>query len=139
MYWANFEDDPHRLGLYRLSLDNNSGPQRVARPGTDMRYGASIVSSDVLAYRHADARLPERLVVRNAVGDEIQLSFGPKPGDPIARKGGAAETLSFKSLDGLQIPAVLYRPDDTGGPRSHAIIVHAHGGPRDKVYPLWAQ
>ena len=137
VYWANSEADPHRLGLYRLSLQTDLEPERVAGPGTDMRYNAQFVGRDTLLYRHAGARVPERLIARTSNGGEIQLSTGPKPGDPITRKGAPAEIVSFESLDGMKIPAVLYRPDEIEGPGKHRIIVHAHGGSRYKVYPVW--
>lgn len=137
IYWANSETDPHRLALYRLSVANGLEPQPVAGAGTEMRYDAQFVSGDVLLYRHADALIPERLVVSSTTGKERQLSTGPRPGDALTRKGAPAEIVTFESLDGMEISGVLYRPRATGGNGVHPVIVHAHGGPRDKVYPIW--
>ncbi|MEM1245291.1 MAG: prolyl oligopeptidase family serine peptidase [Acidobacteriota bacterium] len=135
LYWASSEDDPHRLGLYRLALGEVL-PERIGSAGTDMRFGARFASPEVLLYFHADALVPERLVLRRASGEELQLSSGPRPGDPITRKGAEAELVSFPSLDGLEIPAILYRPDDPE--QNRGLVVHAHGGSRSKVYPVWS-
>lgn len=137
VYWANSEADPHRLDLYRMSVRNGLEPERLARPSTDMRYNAHFASDDVLLYRHADAMVPERLIARTSNGHEIQLSSGPEPGDSVTNKGVPAEIVTFESLDGMAIPAVLYRPAKIGGRGEHRIIVHAHGGSRSKVYPVW--
>lgn len=43
------------------------------------------------------------------------------------------EAVSYPSFDGLQIPALLYRPAQPNG----AVIVHPHGGPRDQYSYDW--
>jgi dipeptidyl aminopeptidase/acylaminoacyl peptidase len=43
------------------------------------------------------------------------------------------ETVSYKSYDGLEIPAFLYRPERSNG----AAIVYPHGGPRDQYGFFW--
>ncbi len=135
IYWANSESEPHRLGLYRMALRNGLKPRRVAAGEPGMRSKAQFVKNGAMLYVHASAPVPERLMIRTEKNDEIQLSTGPRPGDPITRKAGDAEVVIYDSFDGMKIPAVLWRPRKIG--KGCPVVVHAHGGPRDKVYPVW--
>ena len=138
VYWANSERDPHRLDLYRAELDGALRPEPVGTAADEtMRYRAVFVDDDTIAYFHAGPKIPERLVVRLPGGRIKQLSTGPAPGDPITSKGRLPELVSFKSLDGMEIPAILYRPRSGRGAGRHPVIVNAHGGSRYKVYPIW--
>ena len=43
------------------------------------------------------------------------------------------EFVSYKSFDGLEIPAFLYRPEKSNG----AAILYPHGGPKDQYVFGW--
>jgi dipeptidyl aminopeptidase/acylaminoacyl peptidase len=53
--------------------------------------------------------------------------------DPKASKLLMPERVSYKSYDGLEIPAFLYRPQKPNG----AAIVHPHGGPSAQEWLGW--
>lgn len=138
VYWANSEADRHRLDLYSMSLRNSLKPRRLAGSSEGgMRYDAQFTSGNVLLYRHAGAFIPERLMLYAEATASRQLSTGARPGDPVTKKAVDAEVVTFKSLDGLAIPAVLYRSKPRPGQARQPAIVHAHGGSRSKVYPVW--
>ncbi len=87
-------------------------------------------------YRQAGATTPERLVASRE-GSELQLSTARPPARSLAGKPLAGEVIRFDAPDGLSISAVLYRPKGRAAPASLPAIVHAHGGSRQKVYPVW--
>ena len=43
------------------------------------------------------------------------------------------EIVSYKSFEGLEIPAFLYKPEKSNG----AAIVYPHGGPKDQYGYIW--
>jgi dipeptidyl aminopeptidase/acylaminoacyl peptidase len=47
------------------------------------------------------------------------------------------EEISYRSLDGLEVPAFLYRPRSASPDTPVAAIVHAHGGPTDAFVDEW--
>lgn len=61
-----------------------------------------------------------------------QLTFSSPPA--LARnKKVMPEIVSYKSYDGLEIPAFLYRPEKPNG----AAILYPHGGPKDQYTYIW--
>jgi dipeptidyl aminopeptidase/acylaminoacyl peptidase len=61
-----------------------------------------------------------------------QLTFSNPPAMQRNKKV-MPEVISYKSYDGLEIPAFLYRPEKSNG----AAIVHPHGGPKDQYGFFW--
>jgi dipeptidyl aminopeptidase/acylaminoacyl peptidase len=62
----------------------------------------------------------------------IQLTFSTPPA-LHRNKMIAPEIVSYKSYDGLEIPAFLYRPQKPNG----AAILYPHGGPKDQYVFSW--
>jgi dipeptidyl aminopeptidase/acylaminoacyl peptidase len=63
---------------------------------------------------------------------ETQLTFSTPPA--LRRDNMVSpEIVSYKSYDGLEIPAFLYRPEKSNG----AAIVYPHGGPKDQYGFFW--
>jgi dipeptidyl aminopeptidase/acylaminoacyl peptidase len=61
-----------------------------------------------------------------------QLTFSTPPA--LQRnKMVLPEVVSYKSYDGLEIPAFLYRPEKSNG----AAILYSHGGPKDQYAFSW--
>lgn len=61
-----------------------------------------------------------------------QLTFSNPPALQRNKKV-MPEVVSYKSYDGLEIPAFLYRPEKPNG----AAIVYPHGGPKDQYGFFW--
>lgn len=61
-----------------------------------------------------------------------QLTFSMPPA-MAKNKFIAPEIVSYKSYDGLEIPAFLYRPQKPNG----AAILYPHGGPKDQYGFFW--
>lgn len=61
-----------------------------------------------------------------------QLTFSNPPAMQ-RHKFIAPEAVSYKSFDGLEIPAFLYRPEKSNG----AAILYPHGGPKDQYGLAW--
>lgn len=137
-YLANSEDDLARLGLYSLSLNEEMTPSRVSF-GADqsMPFSVKTLATGGLAYQAASGSTPASLMVAPSAASPMQLSSGPKPGDPITDQLPAPEIAEFTARDGLTIQMVVYRPAEVFGERAHAAVVHSHGGSRSQVYPVW--
>jgi len=66
--------------------------------------------------------------------DITQLTFSTPPALHVMRnKMVIPEVVSYKSFDGLEIPAFLYQPEKSNG----AAILYPHGGPKDQYILGW--
>jgi len=137
VYWTPSREDPHRLDLHELAVAQGLQPRRMfADASPPMRYGALFLADGALAWREASNRVPERLMLRGADGRIDALSTPA----PLARIGALLrepEDVAFRSLDGLTIHGVLYRSAQAAPGTRAPLIVHAHGGSRDKAWPVW--
>jgi dipeptidyl aminopeptidase/acylaminoacyl peptidase len=61
-----------------------------------------------------------------------QLTYSNPPAMQVNKKI-MPEVVCYKSFDGLEIPAFLYRPETSNG----AAIVYPHGGPKDQYGYIW--
>ncbi|MBI5951338.1 MAG: S9 family peptidase [Chloroflexi bacterium] len=77
--------------------------------------------------------LPPDIYRMDFPGKQVtQLTFSNPPALQRNKKV-LPEVVSYKSYDGLEIPAFLYRPEKPNG----AAIVYPHGGPKDQYGFFW--
>lgn len=137
VYWAPSREDRHRLDLYELRAADALQPQRLLAPiPATMRYGAVFFADGTLAWRQASNHAPERLMWRATDGRIAALST-PGPLERIGKLLREPEIVSFRSRDGLEIHGVLYRSAQSPPGTRAPLIVHVHGGSRDKAWPAW--
>jgi dipeptidyl aminopeptidase/acylaminoacyl peptidase len=128
-------------GWSRLVLrDLESGdlmPAPQLRPGTSPAFGSALaVSPDGrrVALLWAQPRRPTELyVVETATGEATRLTDSALGGlreEDLA----SPEEIRYRSFDGREIPAWLFRPDDEG-PRP--VVLAIHGGPESQERPLY--
>jgi dipeptidyl aminopeptidase/acylaminoacyl peptidase len=125
----------NRDGAFDLSLievetgevtDLHSGPGFHSNPNWS-RDGSFIT------FEFESPLLPPDLY-RMELPDErtIQLTYSNPPALENNKKI-VPEIVSYKSFDGLDIPAFLYKPETSNG----AAIVYPHGGPKDQYGYIW--
>ena len=125
----------NRSGAFDLSLiEVDTGDV------TDLRSGLGIHSNpnwspdgSFLTYEYESPLLPPDLYrIELSTNQVTQLTFSNPPAMEINRKV-LPEIVCYKSFDGLEIPAFLYRPEKPNG----AAIVYPHGGPKDQYGYFW--
>ncbi len=86
-----------------------------------------------LTFEYEDwSRPPELYRLELSNGQLTQLTFSNPPA--LARNNLIKpEIISYRSFDGLEIPAFLYRPANPNG----AAVVHPHGGPSAQYDTSW--
>ena len=86
-----------------------------------------------LTFEYESPLLPPDLYRIELISKEVtQLTFSNPPA-MAKNKKIVPEVVSYKSFDGLDIPAFLYRPEKPNG----AAIVYPHGGPKDQYGFIW--
>jgi len=133
LYWSPSHADPERLDLYRVG---DAAPLKPALAG-DMRFGAQFLGNDELVWREAGARTPEHLRIGSLRAAGAPLSGAANATQEPAVKLPEAETFTLQRPGGLTVHAILYRSLQAPRDRPSPLIVHAHGGSRDKAYPVW--
>jgi dipeptidyl aminopeptidase/acylaminoacyl peptidase len=106
----------------------------------DLRSGAGIHSNpnwaqdgSFLTFEYESSLLPPDLYRMDLPGKQVtQLTFSNPPAMQ-KNKMVVPEIVSYKSYDGLEIPAFLYRPEKPNG----AAILYPHGGPKDQYAFFW--
>jgi dipeptidyl aminopeptidase/acylaminoacyl peptidase len=107
-----------------------SGPGFHSRPNWSPR-------GDFLTFEYEDPTHPPDLFRINlgsggGAGAVTQLTFSNPPA-LASLELVVPEPVSYQSFDGLEIPALLYRPSKPNG----AAIVYPHGGPSDQSLFGW--
>ena len=134
VYWAPSRKDPERLDLYRVGP--GTLPLKPAYPGT-MRYAAQFLDDNRLVWREASERDPEHLRAGAPDAPGERLSSKAPAAEQFARLLGTAQTFELDRPGGIRVHAILYRSLQAPAAGNAPLIVHAHGGSRDKAYPVW--
>ncbi len=86
-----------------------------------------------LTFEYESPHLPPDLYRIDLSTKQVtQLTFSNPPALQKNKKV-IPEIVSYKSYDGLEIPAFLYRPEKSNG----AAILYPHGGPKDQYGFFW--
>jgi dipeptidyl aminopeptidase/acylaminoacyl peptidase len=125
----------NRSGAFDLSLI-----QVDTGEVTDLRSGLGIHSNpnwspdgSFLTYEYESSLLPPDLYrIEISTRQVTQLTFSNPPAMQKNKKM-IPEIVCYKSFDGLEIPAFLYKPEKPNG----AGIVYPHGGPKDQYGYFW--
>jgi dipeptidyl aminopeptidase/acylaminoacyl peptidase len=125
----------NRNGAFDLSLVETETGQVV-----DLRSGAGIHSNPnwardgaFVTFEYESPLVPPDLYRIDLPGRQVrQLTFSNPPAMQ-RNKMVMPEIVSYKSVDGLEIPAFLYRPVKPNG----AAILYPHGGPKDQYVFFW--
>jgi Tol biopolymer transport system component len=106
----------------------------------DLRAGAGTHSNpnwspdnSFITFEYESPRLPPDLYRIDLSNKQVtQLTFSIPPAMQRNKKV-TPEIVSYKSFDGLEIPAFLYLPENSNG----AAILYPHGGPKDQYGYFW--
>lgn len=125
----------NRNGAFDLSLvDVDTGAVHDLRNGMGMHSNPNWApNGSFLTFEYESPLLPPDLYRMDLPTKHVtQLSFSNPPALERNKKI-LSEIVSYKSFDGLDIPAFLYRPEKSNG----AAIVYPHGGPKDQYGFIW--
>jgi dipeptidyl aminopeptidase/acylaminoacyl peptidase len=141
---AQFEWSPNSKQLAVIFNRNGSFDLSLAEAETgsvvDLRTGAGVHSNPnwspdgvFLTYEYESSLLPPDLYRIDLSSKQVtQLTFSTPPAI-LKNKKILPEIVTYKSYDGLEIPAFLYRPERPNG----AAVLYPHGGPKDQYVFFW--
>jgi dipeptidyl aminopeptidase/acylaminoacyl peptidase len=125
----------NRNGAFDLSLvETETGSVVDLRSGTGLHSNPNWAPDGAFITYEFESPLTPPDLYRISMGDKrvTQLTFSNPPA--LQRnKRVLPEIVSYKSFDGLEIPAFLYKPEKSNG----AAIVYPHGGPKDQYGFIW--
>jgi len=124
-----------RRGRYDLvTVDVATGAVELRAPGGVWEGPAWTAAGELVATYHDHATPPELRLV-GAGGPRALLAPAP-----LAVKRApyvSPEEVTFRSVDGLEIPAFLFRPPGASAERPAPAVVYPHGGPTDAYGDEW--
>jgi dipeptidyl aminopeptidase/acylaminoacyl peptidase len=139
-----FEWSPSGRQLAVIFNRNGALDLNLVEVGTgavvDLRSGRGIHSNpnwakdgSFITFEYESPLLPPDLYRMDLSSQEVtQLTFSNPPAMQKNKKI-TPEIICYKSFDGLEIPAFLYKPEKSNG----AAIVYPHGGPKDQYGYIW--
>ena len=125
----------NRNGAFDLTLvDAESGSILDLRSGSGIHSNPNWApDGSFITFEYESPFLPPELYRINVFTRQVtQLTFFNPPAMQV-NKLVVPEIVSYKSFDGLEIPAYLYRPGKSNG----AAILYPHGGPKDQYGYFW--
>lgn len=125
----------NRGGSFDLGLvDVETGAVRDVRTGPGLHANPNwSPDGSFITFEYESPLLPPDLYRVELSGKQVtQITFSNPPALQRNKKV-MPEVTSYKSFDGLEIPAFLYRPEQPNG----AAIVYPHGGPKDQYIYAW--
>jgi len=125
----------NRGGSFDLSLiEAETGAISDLRTGTGFHANPNWArDGSFITFEFESPLLPADLYRIDLSGGQVtQLTFSNPPAMQ-QNKMVMPELVSYRSGDGLEIPAYLYRPEKSNG----AAILYPHGGPKDQYIYFW--
>jgi len=125
----------NRQGAFDLSLvEVETGAIFDLRSGTGIHSNPNwSLDGSFITFEYESPLLPPDLYRMELSNKKVtQLTFSNPPAMQRNKKV-TPENVSYKSFDGLEIPAFLYRPEKSNG----AAILYPHGGPKDQYGYFW--
>ncbi len=125
----------NRDGAYDLSLvDVSTGGLTDVRRGfgCNARPQWSPDGASLTYEYQSPVQPPDLFRIDLASRAVLQLTFSTPPA-LAANELIMPERVSYKSFDGLEVPALLFRPRHS----NHAAVLHPHGGPSDLYAAEW--
>ena len=139
--WLVNEDGYERLDGRETESDTALGPCGLpagARPFGAGSYPPVAVSADgsrLAVVLSSPRRPPEVYVVERATGGSSQVTENWIGGGLAEEQLVDAELIGYRSFDGREIPAWLYRPLDLDG--RAPVVLSIHGGPQAQERPIY--
>ena len=125
----------NRNGAFDLSLvEVDTGSINDLRSGSGAHSNPNWArDGSFITFEYESPLLPPDLYQIDVVSKQVtQVTFSNPPAMQKNKKI-LPEIVSYKSFDGLEIPAFLYRPEKSNG----AAILYPHGGPKDQYGFFW--
>ncbi len=138
MYSNLSENDTYRViginedGKNRIIVLNNQSGEKIALPSVpdgDIKDVNFSDSENLMRLTIGTSKTPNNLYVYNFKTNEIKkltntLNSNIDPDDLVA-----SEVVRYKSFDGLEIPAIFYKPHQASNANKVPALVWVHGGP----------
>ena len=117
-----------------LMLEMETGSSSELRGGTGIHSNPNwALDATFITFEYESPLLPPDLYRMDLPGREVrQLTFSTPPALQNNQMV-TPDVVSYRSFDGLEIPAFLFRPAKPNG----AAILYPHGGPKDQYVAGW--
>jgi dipeptidyl aminopeptidase/acylaminoacyl peptidase len=118
---------------------HGDGPGRSSKieglPSGVTKQGDVSPNGDRIVLAHSTEKTPSRLYVYDRRSDSLTQWRSAVESESSAsdERGRTSDSVRYKSFDGREIPALLYRPHDNA--ESRGAIVDVHGGPERQRRP----
>ncbi len=119
-------------------LDNSNGTKKMIGPGRGLSEEPEFsYDNRFVVFLHEGPQNPSDLYLYDIVKDELKQLTEGLPDHVDASELVIPEEIMYRSYDGLQIPALVYKPQVSKGSGLPPAVLRIHGGPNYRSYINW--
>lgn len=141
-YAARMTDDSKKLiclrnkdaSAYPVVYDIESGEEKTSNFPKGMAIGGHVQANRYLILNINQPTSPSRLVIYDMENDVYEVLQDTDMGDIDPKLLVDSENIWYKSTDGVEIPAIVYKPRDFSSDKKYPGIVYPHGGPTGQYF-----
>ncbi|GGL96227.1 S9 family peptidase [Deinococcus aerophilus] len=97
--------------------------------GTEFAHGGSH-----LLFSHVTTTTRPQVLLYNLTDDSCEVVLEADFGEVDPASFVPGEYLRYPTSDGLEVPAILYRPRELRGDQQYPALIHVHGGPTAQFF-----
>ncbi|RYE19284.1 MAG: S9 family peptidase, partial [Sphingobacteriales bacterium] len=134
MFLTTYTDSKKRVYYKNKELEKDANFIKAKFPGMEMNYNNFTKDEDKFLFSiSSDTKLPE-VYFFDRKKREMVFQYSPRPKlKPYEKYFGEMQPITYKSSDGLEIPAYLTLPKDAEA-KNLPLVVMPHGGPWARDY-----
>jgi dipeptidyl aminopeptidase/acylaminoacyl peptidase len=132
---AEAASDIDRRHIWRVPADGSARPVALTR-GTGAEWMPAPIDAETVAHLRSTGIMPAHAAVREASGDTM-LSWPPKELAAAVTRLVVPERVTFTAIDGMSIPAQLFKPRDLKDGERRPAVLFFHGGSRRQMLLAW--
>jgi dipeptidyl aminopeptidase/acylaminoacyl peptidase len=133
---ADAASDIDRRHIWRVPADGSARPVALTR-GTGAEWMPAPLDHETVAHLQSTAVMPAHAVVRTARGETIMT--WPSSDLAVDQIGQLVmpQRVTFTAVDGMTIPAQLFKPRDLKDGERRPAVLFFHGGSRRQMLLAW--
>jgi dipeptidyl aminopeptidase/acylaminoacyl peptidase len=132
---AEAASDIDRRHIWRVPADGSARPVALTR-GTGAEWMPAPLDHEAVAHLQSTGILPAHAVVRTAAGETRMTLSSDLSLDQLAQLV-VPERVTFTAIDGMTIPAQLFKPRDLKDGERRPAVLFFHGGSRRQMLLAW--
>ncbi|MFW9923560.1 MAG: prolyl oligopeptidase family serine peptidase, partial [Candidatus Thorarchaeota archaeon] len=111
-----------------------TGKKKILEIPPGLSFSHEFLSDDKLLFYYSTSKVRNDIIIYNLETDEIEVLLKSEYGSIDKERFIEPEYIKYKSFDGLEIPAIVYKPKDVPEGVKLPALIDVHGGPTGQYF-----